>query len=150
MFVRKTMVRSAWCLLGLGVAAGIFAAGRGTAGDHHDGDYRTGWIAGHTEGLTEGRADGLQESRAEQETGALPPAIRDAAKAAFGDGYRADENDVFAGYDGGWSYATPYLITLEPGGHGVTYRIASRVPLQQGAEHDLCRRSADLCRRPHG
>lgn len=83
--------------------------------------------------MTEGRADGMREGRAEQETGALPPAARAAARAAFADGYRAGENDVFAGYDGGWAYGTPYAITLAPGGPGVTYRIASRVPLRPGA-----------------
>jgi hypothetical protein len=35
---------------------------------------------------------------------------------------------VFGGYDGGWDYDRPYVITLKQGSDGVTYRIASRKP----------------------
>ena len=147
--MRKTMVRMACCLFGLGVVAGFFAAGRGTAGVHRDDTYRTGWFAGYPRGLTEGRTEGVREGRAEQETGTLPPTLREGARAAFNDGYRAGENDAFGGYDGGWSYATPYAITLASGGRGVTYRFASRTPLRQGVDYYLCPHSADLCQRPH-
>jgi hypothetical protein len=51
------------------------------------------------------------------------------AGATFNAGYRAGRDAAFAGYDGGWSYRAPYEITLQRGGPGITYRIASRKPL---------------------
>ena len=92
-----------------------------------------------------GRAGG----RADQETRALPPNTRDGAKAAFGDGYQAGADDVFTGYDGGWSYAAPYVITLARGRSGITYRFASRTPLHPGVDYYLCPDSLKLCQRPH-
>jgi hypothetical protein len=44
-------------------------------------------------------------------------------------GYRAGREAAFAGYDGGWAYGVPYEITLQRGGPGITYRIASRKQL---------------------
>jgi hypothetical protein len=106
-------------LLGAVLAAGMFVLGRATAPDRASG-YGAGYAAG--------RAQGVQEGRALQEGLALPAGARDAATAAFNAGYRAGANDVFGGYDGGWSLGTPYLITLVAGSDGVTYRIASRTP----------------------
>jgi hypothetical protein len=51
------------------------------------------------------------------------------AGAPYDAGYRAGREAAFAGYDGGWSYGVPYVIMLQRGGPGVTYRIASRKPL---------------------
>jgi hypothetical protein len=110
----------ALCLLGLG----LFALGWFTAPDHRGGGYRDGQATGYSQG----KADGVREGRSEQETGALPPGARESARKAFDDGYRAGANDVFAGYDGGWAYGTPYVITLARGGSGITYRFASRAP----------------------
>jgi hypothetical protein len=64
------------------------------------------------------REAGVEEGRALQQ----PTAARDAFKA----GYQAGANDVFGGYDGGWDYDRPYVITLKKGSNGVTYRIATR------------------------
>ena len=125
--------RLMFCVLGVCVAAGLFAAGRGTAAQHRE--------AGPDAGYAQGLADGIREGRVEQATGALPPAARDAAGTAFDDGYRAGANDAFAGYDGGWSYDVPYVVTLTRGGPGITYRIASRTPVQP------CPHSRGLCRR---
>ena len=44
-------------------------------------------------------------------------------------GYLAGREAAFAGYDGGWAYDVPYVITVRRGGPGITYRIASRKPL---------------------
>lgn len=129
-----------FCLLGIGVAVGLFAAGRGTASQHR----------APSPGYTQGLADGVRQGRAEQEAEALPPAAREGTKAAFDDGYRAGVNDAFAGYDGGWSYGTPYVVTLARGGPGITYRIASRTPLRAGADYYLCPGSRGLCKRPRG
>ena len=41
-------------------------------------------------------------------------------------GYAAGANDVFGGFDGGWSLSEPYVITLARGSGAVTYRIDSR------------------------
>jgi uncharacterized membrane protein len=51
------------------------------------------------------------------------------AGATYDAGYRAGREAAFAGYDGGWAYGVPYVITLQRGGSGITYRIASRKPL---------------------
>jgi len=95
------------------LAAGAFALGRGTTADTD---------AGHDAGVREGRAAGLQEGRALQATGSSPHSTR----AAFDAGYAAGANDVFGGFDGGWSLSEPYVITLARGSGAVTYRIDSR------------------------
>jgi uncharacterized membrane protein len=51
------------------------------------------------------------------------------AGATYNAGYSAGREAAFAGYDGGWAYGVPYVITLRRGGRGFTYRIASRRPL---------------------
>jgi hypothetical protein len=101
-------------LAGVALAAAGFALGRTTA----DTD------AGHDAGVREGHAAGLQEGRALQATGTSAPGTH----AAFDAGYAAGANDVFGGFDGGWSLSTPYVITLARGSGAVTYRIDSRRP----------------------
>jgi hypothetical protein len=66
------------------------------------------------------REAGVREGRALQQ----PAQARDAFRA----GYQAGANDVFGGYDGGWDYDRPYVITLKKGSDGVTYTIATRKP----------------------
>jgi hypothetical protein len=51
------------------------------------------------------------------------------AGATYDAGYRAGREAAFAGYDGGWAYGVPYVITLKRGAPGVTYRIDSRKQL---------------------
>jgi hypothetical protein len=92
--------------------AGGFALGRTSADTH----------AGHDAGVREGHAAGLQEGRALQATGSSPRTVR----SAFDAGYAAGANDVFGGFDGGWSLSEPYVITLARGSGAVTYRIDSR------------------------
>ena len=70
-------------LAGVALAAGGFALGRVSA----DTD------AGHDAGVREGHAAGLEEGRALQATGSPASGTR----AAFGAGYAAGANDVFAG-----------------------------------------------------
>jgi hypothetical protein len=83
------------------LVAGAFVVGRMTAPD-------------------EERAAGVREGRALQ----VAPSARDAFQA----GYTAGANDAFGGYDGGWDYDRPYVITLQKGANGVTYAIRSRRP----------------------
>jgi hypothetical protein len=97
---------------GVALAVAGFALGRATA----DTD------AGRGAGVREGRAAGLQEGRALQATGLAGPGTR----AAFDAGYAAGANDVFGGFDGGWSLSEPYVVTLARGTGAVTYRIDSR------------------------
>ena len=66
------------------------------------------------------REAGVREGRQLQ----VPPQARDAFRA----GYEAGANDVFGGFDGGWGYKQPYVITLKKGSEGVTYAIATRKP----------------------
>jgi hypothetical protein len=89
-------------VIGLGV--GLFLLGRETAG----GDP----------GFDAGRAQGVEEGRALQ--------VAPAARQPFQAGYAAGANDVFGGFDGGWSLGTPYVITLGKGAGGVAYRIEKR------------------------
>jgi hypothetical protein len=103
-------------LAGVALAAGGFAVGRVSA----DTD------AGHDAGMREGHAAGLQEGRALQVAGS--PAS--GSRAAFDAGYAAGANDVFGGFDGGWSLSEPYVITLARGSGAVTYRIDSRRALR--------------------
>jgi hypothetical protein len=52
-----------------------------------------------------------------------------ASKGTAGGSFAAGRESAFDGFDGGWSYGQPYVITLKRGGPGVTYAIASRRPL---------------------
>ena len=108
------------------VAGGAFAVGRESADT--DGARGEGRVAGLREGLRAGRAAGLTEGRALQLSESVPGASRKAARRAFEAGYTAGANDVFGGFDGGWSFSTPYVITVRKGSGGVTYRIDSRRP----------------------
>jgi hypothetical protein len=63
-------------------------------------------------------------------------------------GYRAGQDAVFAGYDGGWSYGEPYVVILRRGRPGVTHRIARRVPMRAGIDYRLCARV--VCERRTG
>jgi hypothetical protein len=94
----------------LAIAGGAFAIGRASVDTPTDADTAR----------DEGRAAGVREGRALQQ----PVAARQAFRA----GYVAGANDVFGGFDGGWSLGVPYRITLERGENGVTYRIKARAP----------------------
>ena len=127
--------------------AGAFWLGRATGdratGDGATGDGATGDRAAPTDrGYAAGHADGLLEGRAEQATLNLPASD----KTVFDAGYAAGAADVFAGYDGGWDFDAPYVVVLAHGGAGVTYRIASRTPLEPGVDYQLCPDGHTLCR----
>jgi hypothetical protein len=102
------------------VGGGLFALGR------ESGDTDGGRGEGRADGLREGRAAGLEEGRALQASESAPRGTR----RAFEAGYAAGANDVFGGFDGGWSLDTPYVITLRKGSGAITYRIDSRRPVQ--------------------
>ena len=99
-------------LAGVALAAGGFAVGR-LSNDSG---------GGHDAGVREGHAAGLQEGRALQ----AGEVTGRGARAAFDAGYAAGANDVFAGFDGGWSLSQPYVITLARGSGAITYRIDTR------------------------
>jgi hypothetical protein len=134
----KIMMRAAAVLLALCAAAGLYVLGRATAGH---GSYARGRAAGYADGRAQGERDG----RADTAVSSLPAGLRDPAKAAYERGYQDGANAVFTGYDGGWSYATPYIVTLARGGTGITYRIASRTPLHPGVDYHLCPHATTLC-----
>jgi hypothetical protein len=77
-------------------------------------------VIGRVSAPKDDREAGVREGRALQQ----PAQARDAFEA----GYQAGANDVFGGYDGGWDYDRPYVITLTKGSDGVTYKIATRTP----------------------
>jgi hypothetical protein len=60
------------------------------------------------------------------------------ARGSFDAGYLAGREAAFAGYDGGWAYDAPYIVFLRPGGPGITYRVARRLPLMPGFEYRVC------------
>ena len=97
-------------LLGVAIAAVAFALGRASVDT--DAARDDGRAQGQAAGLRAGRAVGIREGRALQQ--------KAPARKAFRAGYTAGANDVFGGFDGGWSLGTPYVITLriedrEPG-----------------------------------
>ena len=51
------------------------------------------------------------------------------ARGSFGAGYRAGREDAFSGFDGGWQFGVPYIVTLKKGPAGITYQFAARTPL---------------------
>jgi hypothetical protein len=137
-------------IVGLGVAAGLVALGRATAGTGpaRDNGYRAGYAAGHDDGVKAGQADGLREGRELQVPLNLPGDVQAAAKAAYDAGYVAGANDVFDGYDGGWGLNEPYIVELVPGAGGITYRIRARTTVEPGTDYHLCPPSTTLCHEP--
>lgn len=118
-------------IVGLIVGCGLFLAGRASA--------RPAPVPAGDDG---GYAAGLREGRALQATIGLPAGD----KAVFQAGYESGANDVFGGYDGGWGYSTPYVISLESGSPGVTYRIAGREEMAPGIDYRLCPDGHGICR----
>jgi hypothetical protein len=133
-------------LAGLVVVAAAFVLGRSTVSSAPPPAAAS--LSGYTDGFEAGRAAGIQEGRALQAGQALTGAERDTATAAFNAGYRAGVNDVFGGYDGGWSTGVPYAVTLVGGTGGATYRISSRVELRPGVDYFLCPDHKTLCQAP--
>jgi hypothetical protein len=60
------------------------------------------------------------------------------APGSFASGVRAGREAAFSGFDGGWAYGEPYIVTLRRGGSGITYRFDRRRPLLPGLEYRLC------------
>jgi hypothetical protein len=142
----NTWMRSAvLVLIGLTVGIGSFVLGRATAPAPSP---QAPTDAGFSEGFQAGRAVGVQEGRALQAGQALTGADRDATTAQFNSGYLAGVNDVFGGYDGGWSVAEPYVVTLVAGTGGVTYRIATRTAMVAGVSYYLCPDGSGICQEP--
>jgi hypothetical protein len=94
--------------------AGLFALGRLTAGGG-SGESPT---AAYARGFRDGRAAGLEEGRALQ--------VAAGGRSAFKAGYVAGADDVFGGYDGGWSLGTKYVVTLEDPPGPQSYAIVRR------------------------
>jgi hypothetical protein len=132
---------------GLVVAAGVFFVGRTTADTSRPASRQN--IGDYFDGLRVGEAEGRRQGRALQEADALPATDRRLVHDAFNAGYAAGQNDVFAGYDGGWTLRVPWVVTLERGGAKVDYRIAGRTQLESGVDYFLCRGGHALCTHPH-
>ena len=129
-------VVAAPALVALGRSTADPAPARRTAVDRSD-DYFAG--------LQVGEAQGRREGRALQEGIALPAKAQRPVRAAFDDGYVAGANDVFAGYDGGWTIGAPYLVTIaEASGH-IVYRIKTREQLKPNVNYYLCPDGHSLC-----
>jgi hypothetical protein len=60
------------------------------------------------------------------------------ARGSFADGYRSGREAAFAGFDGGWGFDTPYIVTLRRAGSGITYRFARRWTMEPGVDYRLC------------
>lgn len=112
------------------LAGGAFALGRASVDT--DGAERDGRAAGEAQGPAAGeaqaRAAGLREGRAQGVVEGRALQVPTSGRRAFRAGYVAGANDAFGGFDGGWTFKVPYVITLGHGKGGVTYRIDSRRP----------------------
>jgi hypothetical protein len=60
-------------------------------------------------------------------------------------GYSAGREAAFSGFDGGWLFGAPYIVTLRHGGPGITYRFARRWKMAPGFEYRTC--GAAVCSR---
>jgi hypothetical protein len=60
------------------------------------------------------------------------------AKGSFADGYRSGREDAFSGFDGGWAFDAPYIVTLRHAGSGITYRFARRWAMERGVAYRVC------------
>ena len=127
-------------VVGLIVAVAVFFAGRASVPTP-----RAATVGDYFDGLRVGQAQGRELGRAEQAGASLPKQDRRVAHDAFRLGYAAGANDVFAGYDGGWTLGVPWIVVLEPGGARIDYRIRDRTPLAPGVAYFLCADRKSLC-----
>jgi hypothetical protein len=145
--MRRSARVSMTAVVAAAVAAGAFGLGRATA--PADSPPPAGTAVGdHLHGLRVGEAQGRLAGRAEQEAVALADGDRAPVQDAFTAGYASGTNDVSAGYDGGWTLDVPWIVTLERGAGPITYRIASRTPVEPGVDPRLCPDVHTLCQRP--
>jgi hypothetical protein len=140
---------AALAILGLVAAAGLIEIGRLSvssrpASKSHAVDPRDDYFAG----LRAGEAQGRQEGRALQEGVALPPHARRPVHEAFNAGYAAGANDVFAGYDGGWTIGQPYVVIVAEASGQVVYRIKTRDEIMAHTNYYLCPNGHELCEEP--
>jgi hypothetical protein len=137
-------------ILAVALGVGLFALGHATVdtGAARDHGFRDGNSAGFSDGLRTGVAQGRQEGRALQVGESVAPQSRTVARDAFNAGYTAGQDDVFAGYDGGWVLGAPYVITLGRGTGKITERIASRTPVEKNVNYYLCPNGHDVCHQP--
>ncbi len=59
--------------------------------------------------------------------------------------YAAGREAAFTGFDGGWDYGAPYIVTLQRGGSGITYAFARCWPMSFGVAYRIC--AYDICSR---
>jgi hypothetical protein len=64
----------------------------------------------------------------------------------FAAGVRTGREAAFSGFDGGWGYGEPYIVTVRRGPPGVTYRFDRRRPLLPGYEYRLCGKAVCVSR----
>jgi hypothetical protein len=140
-----SLVISAALIAGAGITLGRISVGTHAARER---GYQSGLSDGYFNGLPVGEAQGRREGRALQEGSSLPATDRHVARDAFNAGYAAGADDAFAGYDGGWALSAPYLVTVVRGKGDVTYRIASRVPIEVGVVYYLCPAGHRVCQQP--
>lgn len=147
---KYTLLTTTALVLVAGAVGGGVLIGRATARTHEarQSGYRAGLSAGYFQGLPVGEAQGRREGRVLAEGTALPAGDRAPVTHAFNDGYAAGANDVFAGYDGGWSLSMPYVVVVTQASGDITYRIESRVPIERGVTYYLCPDGHTLCQRP--
>jgi hypothetical protein len=70
-------------------------------------------------------------------------------RGSYAAGVRAGHEAAFSGFDGGWAFHTPYVVTLRKGGPGITYVFERRRPLLSGFEYRVCGRGVCRRRGPH-
>ena len=58
------------------------------------------------------------------------PSSAPARPGSYTAGYRAGREAAFSGFDGGWAYGVPYVVTVRRGPPGITYAFATRRPLR--------------------
>jgi hypothetical protein len=117
------MVRALIAAVAVCAAAGLFLAGRASA---TSGVSTAAAITRESAAYERGLGDGVADGQELQATLSLRGDARRRARAVYRDGYAAGANDVFGGFDGGWRFATPYVVSLARGPGTATYRIASR------------------------
>lgn len=143
----RTLTKALVVTAGILAGAALFWIGHATV---HTGSADIAITESYFAGLRAGEAQGRQEGRAIQEGAELPSNSRQPVKDAFDAGYAAGANDAFAGYDGGWTFSVPYVVTVEEGTGQIVYRIDTRTPVEAHVNYYLCDDGHGICqeRRP--
>ena len=143
---KKAVLIGLIVIAGAAVAVGLLALGRATADTKSA--RAAGYRSGNFDGLQAGIAQGREEGRALQVGSVVAADSQQPVQDGFDKGYAAGTADAFGSFDGGWQVQVPYVVSVDHGSGGVTYRFQTRDLVQPGINYYLCPDGHTICQSP--